>query len=121
MPVIARQGGAVVLMSRIAGLRVNTMLGTYAISKEAEMALARNLALEWGLSDIRVNAIAPALIKTDFARALWQDPEAGRAKAQSIRCAALAPSRTSTAWFSCWHRQREPISMARSSSSVAAQ
>jgi dehydrogenase/reductase SDR family protein 4 len=88
MPVIARQGGAVVLMSRIAGLRVNTMLGTYAISKEAEMALARNLALEWGLSDIRVNAIAPALIKTDFARALWQDPEAERGKAavNPLRC-----------------------------------
>lgn len=81
MPVLARQGGAVVLMSSIAGLRGNTMLGTYAISKAAEMALARNLALEWGPSDIRVNAIAPGLSKTDFAKALWQDPEAERAKA----------------------------------------
>lgn len=81
MPIMARQGGAVVLMSSIAGLRGNTMLGTYGVSKAAEMALARNLALEWGPSGIRVNAIAPGLIKTDFAKALWQDPENERAKA----------------------------------------
>lgn len=83
MPVIARQGGAVVLMSSIAGLRGNTALGTYGLSKAAEMALARNLALEWGPSAIRVNAIAPGLIKTDFAKALWQDPEVERAKASA--------------------------------------
>ncbi len=81
MPVMARQGGAVVLMSSIAGLRGNTQLGTYGVSKAADMVLARNLALEWGPPGIRVNAIAPGLIKTDFAKALWHDPEAERAKA----------------------------------------
>jgi NAD(P)-dependent dehydrogenase (short-subunit alcohol dehydrogenase family) len=51
------------------------MLGAYAISKAADMQLARNLALEWGKQGIRANCIAPGLVKTDFARALWDDPK----------------------------------------------
>jgi NAD(P)-dependent dehydrogenase (short-subunit alcohol dehydrogenase family) len=81
LPILARQGGAVIMISSIAGLRGNTRIGTYGVSKAAEMALARNLALEWGPMNVRVNAIAPGLIKTDFARALWQNPEDERAKA----------------------------------------
>jgi NAD(P)-dependent dehydrogenase (short-subunit alcohol dehydrogenase family) len=69
----ARRDGAVVLMSSIAGLRGTMGLGAYSISKAAVMQLARGLALEWGPHNIRVNAIAPGLIKTDFARALWED------------------------------------------------
>ncbi len=51
------------------------MLGAYAISKAADMQLARNLAMEWGRHNVRVNCIAPGLVKTDFARALWENPE----------------------------------------------
>ena len=75
LPQMAEKGeGAVVLLSSIAGLRGNTTIGTYGVSKAAEAALARNLAVEWGPKGIRVNSIAPGLIKTDFAKALWEDP-----------------------------------------------
>ena len=70
-----RGGGAVVVISSIAGLRGNPVIGTYGISKAAEAQLARNLAVEWGAHNIRVNAIAPGLVRTDFARALWENPE----------------------------------------------
>ena len=69
-----RGGGSVILVSSIAGLRGSTNLGAYAISKAADFQLVRNIAVEWGPSGIRANAIAPGLIRTDFARALWQDP-----------------------------------------------
>ena len=71
----ARGGGAVVIVSSIAGLRGTEMLGAYGISKSADFALARNLAVEWGPQNVRVNCIAPGLVKTDFARALWEDAE----------------------------------------------
>ena len=70
----AAGGGAVILLSSIAALRGNGVIGAYGMSKAAEAALARNLAVEWGPSKIRVNAIAPGLVRTDFARALWEDP-----------------------------------------------
>ncbi len=75
LPGMAERGeGAVVMLSSIAGLRGNTVIGTYGVSKAAEAALARNLAVEWGPKGIRVNAIAPGLIKTDFAKTLLEDP-----------------------------------------------
>lgn len=75
LPQMAERGeGTVVMLSSIAALRGNTVIGTYGVSKAAEAALTRNLAMEWGPSGIRVNAIAPGLIKTDFAKALWEDP-----------------------------------------------
>ena len=70
----ARRSGSVILLSSIAGLRATAAIGGYGVSKAAEAALARNLALEWGPSHVRVNAIAPGLIATDFARALMEDP-----------------------------------------------
>jgi NAD(P)-dependent dehydrogenase (short-subunit alcohol dehydrogenase family) len=76
MPEMAeRQDGAVIVISSIAGLRGSPSIGAYAVSKAADMQLVRNLAVEWGRFNIRVNAIAPGLIKTDFARALWENPE----------------------------------------------
>jgi len=69
----ARGGGAVVIISSIGGLRGSDMLGAYGISKAADFALARSLAVEWGPRNVRVNCIAPGLVKTDFARALWED------------------------------------------------
>jgi NAD(P)-dependent dehydrogenase (short-subunit alcohol dehydrogenase family) len=68
-----RGGGSVTIISSIAGLRGTGTLGAYGISKAADMALARNLAVEWGPKNVRVNSIAPGLIKTDFARALWEN------------------------------------------------
>ena len=71
-----RGGGAVVIVSSIAGLRGTGVIGGYGISKAADFALARNLAVEWGPQNVRINCIAPGLVKTDFARALWEDPQA---------------------------------------------
>jgi NAD(P)-dependent dehydrogenase (short-subunit alcohol dehydrogenase family) len=71
----ARRDGAVVIVSSIAGLRGTGVLGAYGISKAADFALARNLAVEWGPRNVRVNCVAPGLVKTDFARALWENPE----------------------------------------------
>lgn len=70
-----RRAGSIVIISSIGGLRGSTIIGAYCISKAADMQLARNLALEFGPDNVRVNCIAPGLIKTDFARALWEDPE----------------------------------------------
>jgi NAD(P)-dependent dehydrogenase (short-subunit alcohol dehydrogenase family) len=70
-----RGGGAIVIISSIAGLTGSRVLGAYAISKAADMQLARNLALEWGKQGVRTNCIAPGLIKTDFAKALWDNPQ----------------------------------------------
>lgn len=72
--IAAAGGGSVILLSSIAALRANTVIGAYGISKAAEIGLTRNLAAEWGPKKIRVNAIAPGLVKTDFAKALWEDP-----------------------------------------------
>ncbi len=68
-------GGAIVIVSSIAGLRGNAVIGGYGISKAADFALARNLAVEHGPHNIRVNCVAPGLVRTDFARALWEDEE----------------------------------------------
>jgi len=70
-----RRDGAVIIVSSIAGLRGTGLLGAYGISKAADFALARNLAVEWGPRNVRINCVAPGLIKTDFARALWENPE----------------------------------------------
>ena len=70
-----RKDGAVIIVSSIGGLRGNVVIGAYNISKAADFQLARNLAHELGPHNIRVNCIAPGLIKTDFARALWENPE----------------------------------------------
>lgn len=70
-----RGGGAVVIVSSIAGLRASPMLGGYGISKAADFSLARNLATEWGPRNVRVNCIAPGLVKTDFAKALWENED----------------------------------------------
>ena len=71
----ARKDGSIILVSSIAGVRGTPVIGAYGISKAADMQLARNLAAEFGPDNIRVNTIAPGLIKTDFARALWENPD----------------------------------------------
>ena len=68
-------GGAVIIVSSSGGLKGTENLGAYAISKAADMQIARNLAVEWGPKNVRVNCIAPGLVRTDFARALWENPD----------------------------------------------
>jgi NAD(P)-dependent dehydrogenase (short-subunit alcohol dehydrogenase family) len=72
---IKRREGSIIIVSSIGGLRGSPVLGAYCISKAADLQLARNLAVEYGPHNVRVNCIAPGLIKTDFARALWEDKE----------------------------------------------
>jgi dehydrogenase/reductase SDR family member 4 len=71
----ASKAGAFIVISSIAALRGTPILGVYGISKAAETALVRNLAVEWGPAGVCVNAIAPGLVRTEFARALWEDEE----------------------------------------------
>lgn len=73
---IERRDGSIIIVSSIGGLRGSSVIGAYCISKAADMQLARNLAVEYGPHNVRVNCIAPGLIKTDFAKTLWENPEA---------------------------------------------
>jgi len=68
-----RGGGSFITIGSIGGIKANTIIGAYGISKAADHHLVRNLAAEWGPKNVRVNAIAPGLVKTEFARALWED------------------------------------------------
>lgn len=77
---IERRDGSIIIVSSIGGLRGSEVIGAYCISKAADMQLARNLAHEYGRHNVRVNCIAPGLIKTDFAKALWEDTKAREAR-----------------------------------------
>jgi NAD(P)-dependent dehydrogenase (short-subunit alcohol dehydrogenase family) len=70
----ARRDGSIIIVSSIGGMQGSRRLGAYNVSKAADMQLARNMAVELGPDNIRVNTIAPGLIRTDFARAIWEDP-----------------------------------------------
>ena len=72
---IERRDGVIIVVSSVGGLKGSRDLGAYAISKAADLQLVRNLAVENGPHNVRVNAISPGLIRTDFARALWENPE----------------------------------------------
>ena len=78
-----RGGGSVIMVGSIAGLKANTIIGAYGISKAADHMLVKNLAAEWGPKNVRVNAIAPGLVKTDFAKALWEDDKLRRAREEA--------------------------------------
>lgn len=76
IPQMAERGdGSVIIVSSVGGLKGTDKLGIYGITKAADMALARNLAVEWGPENVRVNCLAPSIIRTDMARALWDNPE----------------------------------------------
>lgn len=70
-----RGDGSIIIVSSIGGLRGNALLGAYGLSKAADMQMARNIAVEYGPSGVRANAIAPGLVRTDFARYLWENEE----------------------------------------------
>ena len=72
---IERNDGSIIIVSSIGGLKGSPAIGAYNISKAADLQLARNLAVEWGKHNVRVNCIVPGLIRTDFARALWENPQ----------------------------------------------
>jgi NAD(P)-dependent dehydrogenase (short-subunit alcohol dehydrogenase family) len=76
---VARKDGAIVIVSSIGGLRGSPLIGAYNISKAADFQLARNLAVELGPHNVRINCVAPGIIKTDFARALWENPRIAKA------------------------------------------
>ena len=86
LPGMADRGsGSFILMSSVSALMGTALVGAYAVSKAAEIQLARNLAVEWGRNGVRVNAIVPGVIQTEFARALWDRPEA-RKKIEELNC-----------------------------------
>ena len=70
-----RGGGSIIVISSVAGLQGSPSIGVYGLSKAADMALTRNICVEWGKKNIRANCIAPGLVRTDFARALWENPK----------------------------------------------
>jgi len=72
---IERKDGVIIIISSVGGLKGSEMLGAYGISKAADMQLARNIAVEHGPNNIRSNCISPGLVKTYFAKALWDNPE----------------------------------------------
>jgi NAD(P)-dependent dehydrogenase (short-subunit alcohol dehydrogenase family) len=71
---IARKAGSIIIVSSIGGLRGSSVVGAYCISKAADLQMARNLAVEYGLHNVRVNCIAPGLIRTELTRRLWDNP-----------------------------------------------
>src|SRR5947199_10181414 len=71
------------MITSVGGVVGNALLGAYCTSKAADMQLARNLAVEWGPHNIRVNCIAPGIIRTSFSRALWADPARAAAFARA--------------------------------------
>ena len=103
---IERKEGSIIIVSSIGGLRGTPVIGAYGISKAADLQLARNLAHEYGPHNVRVNCIAPGLIKTDFARALWEDAEGLKQRTAPRRCAALASLMRLPARRYFWRRKR---------------
>jgi NAD(P)-dependent dehydrogenase (short-subunit alcohol dehydrogenase family) len=71
----AKHDGSIIFISSIGGLKSSTVIAMYGVTKAADIALCRSLAAEWGPEGVRVNCIAPGLVVTDFARALYEDPE----------------------------------------------
>src|SRR5438093_902106 len=88
-----RGGGSFIVVGSIGGLIANTVIGAYGISKAADHHLVRNLAAEWGPKGIRVNAIAPGLVKTEFARALWEDEKRRNERIQATPLRRLGEPR----------------------------
>ena len=88
-----RGGGSFIVVGSIGGLVANTVIGAYGISKAADHHLVRNLAAEWGPRNVRVNAIAPGLVKTEFARALWEDEKRAAERIQATPLRRLGEPR----------------------------
>ena len=72
---VEREDGNIIIVSSIGGMRASQVIGAYNVSKAADIMLVKNYASEFGKFNVRTNCIAPGLIRTDFARALWENPE----------------------------------------------
>ena len=72
---VNREDGSIIIISSIAAIKGSPILGAYNISKAADVMIVKNIAAEFGNKNIRANSIAPGLIKTDFAKALWENPD----------------------------------------------
>ena len=113
LPEIAKQGGgSFTLVSSVGALRGSTATPAYNISKLAEVGLMQNLAVEWGPKNIRVNAILPGLVKTDFARALWDNPALLKSVEATTRWGASARRRISAPSAPSWPCRPLPTSAA---------
>jgi NAD(P)-dependent dehydrogenase (short-subunit alcohol dehydrogenase family) len=88
-----RGGGSFIAVGSIGGILANTVIGAYGVSKAADHHLVRNLAAEWGPRNVRVNAIAPGLVKTEFARALWEDEKRAAERIQATPLRRLGEPR----------------------------
>ena len=88
-----KPGGSFIVVGSIGGILANTVIGAYGMSKAADHHLVRNLAAEWGPKNVRVNAIAPGLVKTEFARALWEDDKRASEREQATPLRRLGEPR----------------------------
>ncbi len=89
---VARGGGAMIIVSSVGAVKASPNLGAYAISKAADLQVVRTLAAEWGEKNIRINAIMPGLVKTEFARVLWDNPEAEKKSSTKLPLRRLGES-----------------------------
>lgn len=87
---VERRNGSIVVMSSIASIRANPILGGYGASKAALNGLVRSLAVECGSSNIRVNALAPSIVRTAFSKDLWSDPAREKAIREKIPAKRIA-------------------------------
>ena len=71
---IERKDGVIIIISSVGGTIGSNLIGTYNISKAADIQMVKNIAVEYGHHNIRANTVAPGLIRTDFARGLWENP-----------------------------------------------
>jgi dehydrogenase/reductase SDR family protein 4 len=78
------EGGSIVNVSSVGGIRASVQLPIYSISKAAIIMMTQVLAAQWGKDNIRVNCIAPGLIKTEFSRALWDSGDAAGAESNNV-------------------------------------
>ena len=82
--------GSIVVMSSIAAMRASAVLSGYGAAKAGLNALVRSIAVEFGASNVRANAIAPAVVRTGFSQDLWRHPERERALVARIPAKRLA-------------------------------
>lgn len=72
---VKQGGGSVIIIGSAGGLRGSSDMGIYAITKAADIQIARNLAVTWGKHNIRANCVAPSLVPTEMASVLVEDPK----------------------------------------------
>jgi NAD(P)-dependent dehydrogenase (short-subunit alcohol dehydrogenase family) len=88
-----RDGGAIVNVASMLGIRAAVGSGPYSVSKAAVIHLTRALAREWGPDGIRVNAVAPTIVPTSMTADLIEDVEYLRRKVGGIPLGRMAEAR----------------------------